>query len=272
MVRPRATLRALSLGLLFLALVLLGLAVVAQDRTTAQRRAGTGVVPGGAARTFPQVQSESLPDGHSYRLHTFRVALARARVEVVDLRMSLALDDVVRTRGASLVINGGFFGLQGEPEGMVVSGGRLLSPFLARIGGGIVEARGGVAHLLDGEAPPLEQSADFALQCRPRLVVDRAVNIRRDDGQRADRTALCLRDGGRTLDVVVARTDGEEGLGGPTLYGFARVLARTGCEQALNLDGGPSTGAAWRDGGQVRFLPPRSAVRHAVAIWLNDGR
>ena len=96
------------------------------------------------------------------------------------------------------------------------------------------------------------------------------MNIRSDDGNRADRTALCLRDGGRTLDVVVARTNDAAGRDGPTLYRFARALARRGCQQALNLDGGPSTGVAWRDGEQVRFLPPRSPVRHAVAIWLND--
>jgi uncharacterized protein YigE (DUF2233 family) len=203
-------------------------------------------------------------------LHTFRVSLARARLEVVDLRMSRALDDVLRSRGASLVINGGFFGMHGEPQGMVVSGGRLVSPFMSRIGGGIVAAKEGVARLHNAEAPPTASEAEFAMQCRPRLVVDGSVNIRSDDGNRADRTALCLRDGGRTLDVVVARTDDVAGRDGPTLFRFARSLERLGCEQALNLDGGPSTGVAWRDGRHVRFLPPRSPVRHAVAIWLSD--
>jgi uncharacterized protein YigE (DUF2233 family) len=256
----------LSLGAALLALGVVALAVSAQDPLLNPGRAqGTGSL---SARMVLQ----PLPDGRTYRMHTFRVSLAHARLEVVDLRMSRALDEVLRSRGASLVINGGFFGTQGEPEGMVVSGGRLVSPFLSRIGGGIVATSEGVAHLLDAEAPPAADAADFALQCRPRLVVDRAVNIRRDDGNRADRTALCLRDGGRTLDVVVARTDDELGREGPTLFHFARALARSGCEQALNLDGGPSTGAAWREGRRVRFLPPRAPVRHAVAIWLNDGR
>lgn len=250
------------------ALCCIALAVSAQDPP-----AGVVAARGSERRAVslrPRVKSQPLPNGRSYRLHTFRVSLARARLEVVDLRMSRALDDVLRSRGASLVINGGFFGMRGEPQGMVVSGGRLVSPFMSRIGGGIVAAKEGVARLHDAEEPPSASDAEFAMQCRPRLVVDSSVNIRSDDGNRADRTALCLRDGGRTLDVVVARTDDSAGRDGPTLFRFARSLKRLGCEQALNLDGGPSTGVAWRDGRHVRFLPPRSAVRHAVAIWVSD--
>lgn len=253
-------------GAVALAVGLVALAVSAQDPPPSAR------VVRGAASLHPRVLVEPLPDGRTYRMHTFRVSLAHARLAVIDLRMSRALDDVLRERGASLVINGGFFGLRGEPEGMVVSGGRLVSPFRSSLGGGIVATKDGVARLLDAEATPSPEGADFALQCRPRLVVDRGVNIRRDDGNRADRTALCLRDGGRTMDVVVARTSDEGGRDGPTLYRFARALLRSGCEQALNLDGGPSTGVAWRDGRHVRFLPPRAPVRHAVAIWLNGSR
>jgi hypothetical protein len=84
----------------------------------------------------------------------------------------------------------------------------------------------------------------------------------RDDGQRAERTALCLRDDGRTIDVVIAKSPE----GGPSLFALARYLARTGCDDALNLDGGPSTGAAWREGDSVRVEAPRGAIRHAVVV------
>jgi len=53
---------------------------------------------------------------------------------------------------------------------------------------------------------------------------------------------------------------------GPSLFALAGYLARAGCESALNLDGGPSTGVAWREDGGVRLLPPRAPVRHAVVI------
>jgi len=257
-----------SMGACVAALCCIALAVSAQDPPAGSIAPNSGTPP--AVTLRPRITTQPLPNGRSYRLHTFRVSLARARLEVVDLRMSRALDSVLRSRGASLVINGGFFGMRGEPQGMVVSGGRLVSPFMSRIGGGIVAAKEGVARLHDAQAPPSASDAEFAMQCRPRLVVDGTVNIRSDDGNRADRTALCLREGGRTLEVVVARTDDAAGRDGPTLFRFARSLARLGCEQALNLDGGPSTGVAWRDGRHVRFLPPRSPVRHAVAIWLSD--
>jgi hypothetical protein len=111
-------------------------------------------------------------------------------------------------------------------------------------------------------APP---GTDFALQARPRLVVDGGSNIRRDDGQAAERTALCLREQGRALEVIVAR--GEAAWKGPALALLADMLVSRGCEGALNLDGGPSTGAAWRQGGQVHALAPRGPIRHAVAVW-----
>ena len=43
-------------------------------------------------------------------------------------------------------------------------------------------------------------------------------------------------------------------------------IAALGCDGALNLDGGPSTGVAyWRDG-QLHHLPPRGPIRHAVVV------
>ncbi|MEM1418286.1 MAG: phosphodiester glycosidase family protein, partial [Myxococcota bacterium] len=50
--------------------------------------------------------------------------------------------------------------------------------------------------------------------------------------------------------------------GGPTLLELARELAAAGCEQALNLDGGPSTGLVTA----TRTDLPRGPVRHVVVI------
>lgn len=220
----------------------------------------------------PTVLDVPQPGAPAYRLHAFRVPLAHARVEVVDTGMDRGLEAVLRERAATLVVNGGFFGTRGEPEGLTVSGGRVLSPLLARIGGGVLTVHAGLARLFAAETPPAPGDADFAVQCRPRLVVDGAVNIRSDDGRHADRTALCARDGGAVLEVVVARSDDDDGRDGPTLFTFARLLAARGCAQALNLDGGPSTGAAWRASSGVRVLPPRGPVRHAVVFTLHAAR
>jgi hypothetical protein len=236
----------------------------------AQEPRGADAPRASRATIQPTVLAVPQPGAPAYRLHAFRVPLARARVEVVDTAMNRGLDAVLRERGATLVVNGGFFGLRGEPEGLAVSGGRVLSPLLARIGGGVMTVRAGIARLFATETPPTLGEDDFAVQCRPRLVVDGAVNIRSDDGRHADRTALCARDGGAVLEVVVARSDDDDdGRDGPTLFTFARLLAARGCAQALNLDGGPSTGAVWRASSGVRVLPPRGPVRHAVAFTLD---
>lgn len=180
---------------------------------------------------------------------------------ILDIHMSSRLDDVQRTTSARLVVNGGFFDLDGAPLGLAVSKGVPLAPFRPTLSGGVLWTRGGVGHLTATEEYN-ETTVDFAIQCRPRLVVGSRLNIRSDDGRRAERTALCLRDGGHTLQVIVAL--GERG--GPTLYELADELVAVGCEEALNLDGGPSTGWVAAGDGGLDYLAPRGAVRHAVVV------
>ena len=211
-----------------------------------------------------EVRPEQRWDGEPYTLHRWRVPLDRTHVRVVDVEMGTRLARFAR-RGAALVINGGFYGTNRRPEGLVVEEGREVSPFMERIGGGVITLSEGRAQQHDAEAPlALPDPLDFAIQCRPRLVVDGANNIARRLPATAARTALCIRDEGRVLDVYVARRDPSRGRAGPTLYTLAELLVREGCEEALNLDGGPSTGVAWRSARGVRELRPRRGVRHAV--------
>jgi hypothetical protein len=101
----------------------------------------------------------------------------------------------------------------------------------------------------------------LAVQCGPRLVEhDGTIGIHRDDGRRYARTAACVREGGRTLDFVLVWNAGDP-MRGPGLLSFARMLLASPsfvgdaapCERALNLDGGPSTGA---------FVRGRPALSH----------
>jgi uncharacterized protein YigE (DUF2233 family) len=177
--------------------------------------------------------------------------------------MSTRLDDVLARTGATLVVNGGFFDPRGNPIGLAISDGKVLSAFSPGMSGGVLWIRDGVAHLTateDYRTGPV----DFAIQCRPRLVVDSRVNIRSDDGHRAPRTAICIRTGGRSLEIDTTSENAEDL--GPTLRELASELADLGCEEALNLDGGPSTGWAAREDGGVSFDPPLGAVRHAVLV------
>ncbi|MEM9193561.1 MAG: phosphodiester glycosidase family protein [Myxococcota bacterium] len=208
---------------------------------------------------------ERVGEEETYRLYRFSVRLPEAQLGISDLRFQKTLPTLLREKNAELVVNGGFWDRDRRPEGLAVSRSEELYPYDRDLGGGILAIRNGRAELLDGESAP-PSGADFAVQARPRLVVDRQRNIATDDGKRADRTALCIRDRGETLEVIIARGEGEDRKDGPTLYQFADRLVRAGCEGALNLDGGSSTGAAWREDGQVRSLEPRTRLRLAVVI------
>jgi uncharacterized protein YigE (DUF2233 family) len=227
----------------------------------------TAAAPAARAGIAPEVTT--VTDDDSFRLLVFPVRVAGARFRVVDLGMGRDLGRVLAETGATLVVNGGFFDPAERPEGLVISAGAILSARSDTLGGGILTVAGGRAALVPAEGFEAPPGTDLAIQARPRLVVDGGSNIARDDGRAAERTALCLRDHGRELEVVVAR--GEAGGRGPTLALLADMLVSRGCEAALNLDGGPSTGAAWRQGGDVHVLGPRGPLRHPVAIWAPEG-
>ena len=182
--------------------------------------------------------------------------LDEVEVRVVDL----GPQPLHLPRGALLAVNGGFFDRRFEPEGYVVSQGRVLSEWDRDLGGGVITGAAGQARQHDGEtfAPPREPP-EWAIQARPRLVVGGALNIRSETGLRAARTALCLKDEGRELTVVVIPAEEDEG---PTLYELGEQLVREGCEDALNLDGGPSTGFV----SPSHRSMPRGPIRHAVVI------
>lgn len=218
---------------------------------------------------FQQVRTVRLAEGRSYDLHTFPIDVASSELVFEDLNFRRDLRASLSASGARIVVNGGFWDRDNEPEGLAISGGREITPFDLELGGGVLVIRNDRAELHDAEAFTLPSDVDFAVQCKPRLIVAGANNIRRDDGRRAQRTALCIRDEGRTLDLVLAVSAVREE--GPSLYELALALLEHGCENALNLDGGPSSGAVWREGDRIASLPTRSPLRFAIRVHARGG-
>jgi hypothetical protein len=258
-----------SLLVLARCLSLLGLV----EATGCKRRAPDPVAaaelaPPVEAAAAPSPAPESAPawEAEAYDVHGWSFALDKYELRVVDVAMTTALDAVLSKLGTELVVNGGFFDPQGKPIGLAVSDGAVLSRLARKLSGGVVTSDGTRARLWESESFAMPEGTRFAIQCRPRLVVDGVANIKSDDGKRAARTALCLRDGGKTVEVVVVR-GAREGEGvGPSLFALSHFLVRRGCEGAQNLDGGPSTGVAWREGGAVRVIAPVRPVRHGVSF------
>jgi exopolysaccharide biosynthesis protein len=206
-------------------------------------------------------------EGRRFRVRSWSFALARYEMTVEDTGMTTALDGVLERTHAELVVNGGFFDPDGKAVGLAMSNGAVLSKLVKSLSGGVLVSDGSRASLFATEGFSLaDAGVSFALQCRPRLVVDGEANVKSDDGKRAERTALCVRDEGRTVSAYVVRGSEDGESAGPSLFALAQHLTKDGCSAALNLDGGPSTGAAYREGERAVLLAPRSPVRHVVAF------
>jgi uncharacterized protein YigE (DUF2233 family) len=168
---------------------------------------------------------------------------------VVDLNYERPLADALGD--GDLVVNGGYWGWADERRrtlvGLLVAGGKQLSPLREGLSGGVLTVSEGRASIAASRGYVPAANVDLALQCRPRLLVSRTVASGLNSTARAARTAACVRDGGSILDIYVTDSDGA----GVTLDELARWLLSEGCDHALNLDGGPSAAAAFRERGEL---------------------
>ena len=203
-----------------------------------------------------------LPNERGVRVHRFRLPLARASAELVDLHYELPLADALGD--GDVVVNGGYWGWANEGKrrliGLVTAAGRELSPLRAALDGGVFTLRAGKASVAPSRGYKPPDHADLAIQCKPRLVEARALVPSLNAHSRAARTAVCVRDGGDTLDLYLTEPDDL----GPTLYDFGQWLVEQGCEDALNLDGGPSTAAGYREHGKLVRVGPGLALPYAL--------
>jgi hypothetical protein len=196
------------------------------------------------------------------RVHRFRLGLARLHVEVVDLAYTTPVADALAD--AEVIVNGGFWGWYRDQRhliGLLQVGGQELSPLRAALDGGVLLVRAGVASIAPSRGFHADPTGvDLAVQCRPRLVQNGAIVSGLNDHARSARTAVCVRDGGRTLDVYL--TDPTQV--GASLQDLALFLQAEGCEHALNLDGGPSTAAGFRENGQLVRIGAGTSLPYAI--------
>jgi uncharacterized protein YigE (DUF2233 family) len=209
------------------------------------------------------------------------IAWLVARLDLDKVRLAvrgaqgMKLEALASEPDIALAVNGGFFDPSWQPSGLLVSEGKTVTPWREGGGSGALVVQARRATMVS--APPADVTpADLVVQCGPRLVETRGKSgIRKSDGKRAERTAVCIRDGGRELNVVVATARAPaDGTGdGPTLFELARWLVapltpsdKTGCDVALNLDGGPSTGVVGRSLPRPDWVIPRGPVPWAIAV------
>ena len=222
--------------------------------------AGRAQADGAAPGMYSQLKMQ-LPD-RSPRVHRFRLPLTNLKVDVVDLKYETPVGDALGD--ADLVINGGYWGYANSGKrviiGLLHANGKQWAPLRSSLDGGVLtlhQAKASVAASKGYQGPT---NPELAVQCSPRLVQGGGLIPNLKTKGRAARTAVCARDAGNTLDVYLTEPDDL----GPNLQDFGRWLVAQGCEHALNLDGGPSTAAAYREGGRVVRIGAGEALPYAI--------
>lgn len=166
--------------------------------------------------------------------HLLTIDLDETELRLLDARdlgaSALTAREFQARTGATAVVNGPFFDLDGTPMGLLIVDGEQRGS-LRPVDWGVFA--------LDTSGPSIVHTRDWraregvrqAFQVGPRLMVEgRPMPLKR---QSARRTALCLLPDGRVEVAVV-----DQSVDASRLAGF---LAGQGCVDALNLDGGGST-------------------------------
>jgi hypothetical protein len=167
-------------------------------------------------------------------------------VKVRDVRSVAPLDkgyDDARIPGDLFLMTGGFWAYVNErqvPEGLVISDGVVRSSLAFGGQGGIAASNGHGFSIFPTGSATIDQSTE-AVQSKPLLVRDGALDVRGDDLRRSDRTAIALDLSGSVMVAGAFR-----GGAALSLLEWAAALISCGAmrgvslKTALNLDGGPA--------------------------------
>jgi len=140
--------------------------------------------------------------------------------------------------GALIAMNGGFFTEQFLATGLIVVDGQASGSSYVGFGGMVTMGAGGLDVRSLVERPyDASETFDYALQAFPMLVLNGEAAYQTADFDAARRTVIGVDENGRVLLIFAS-------WGGLTLAELSSYLAAAdlGLVNALNLDGGTSTG------------------------------
>ena len=199
-------------------------------------------------------------------LHLAVFATRAATLQVVDQpdapRTDLA-ETMPRTKAVAGV-NGGYFDPEDAPVGLLVSDGRVVSPFRkAKLLSGVLFATKGQVDVVRAKRFAMNDKIKSARQCGPFLVERAAPVAGLNDTRPARRTFAAVNGDGRAALGICSAV---------SLAQLSRILCLTNLGgkmkivRALNLDGGSSS-AFWFAGKEEAFsIPEAKTVRDFVAV------
>jgi uncharacterized protein YigE (DUF2233 family) len=176
---------------------------------------------------------------------------------------SATLENSLRHAGAVAGVNGGYFHKDFTPVGLVMADGKIIHPLeRAKLLSGIAGARadGSVAILRTSAYDPKKSGFLQAIQCGPMLIEGGKTVPGLESTRLARRTVVATGPGGNVALIhmtSVSLADAAEILAVPGILDTWRPL------QALNLDGGTSTGL-WA--GDRANLPEIKKVANFLAV------
>lgn len=211
----------------FLTILLFGALAWGADRWRMGSDKGwTRIAPGVEMRTLRAPgQTGSAPSVTALRTDASHVRVATGA--------SLEAEGWRKRGGALVAVNGGYFDAEGKSLGLRATGGRKKSP-LHGTRWGVFFTRNGKASIVPTEKFAWRTSIDEAVQCGPRLVENGTVLKLKK--QWARRSGIGVTKEGR---VIIAVADSEMSL--PEWAALWAAPDGLNCEDALNLDGGPSS-------------------------------
>lgn len=236
-----------------------------------------GAEPAGASPVAIKRQQVKV-GRHSWAVTTLRADLADPKTQLAvrfafdtgrALRRREAFAGMTRDTSAAALVNGTFFSVRtADTMGTVVSGGKVLQhrDWDDRGTALTIDATGRARiATLRLEGRPDHARARFSITSGPRLVRDGKVWLQpkregfRDPSLfgRHPRMALGLTKGGRQLIVACFPSR-------MTLGEAAQAMRSLGVHDALNLDGGPSVGMAYR--GKI-VAKPRWGLTNALVFY-----
>jgi hypothetical protein len=186
-------------------------------------------------------------------------------LRIIDNPTGENLSDAMAREKCVAGTNGGYFGPDFAPIGLLISNGKIVARLQrARLITGVLSASAGGVQILRAREFSLQGKVNAAVQSGP-FLVDHYEPVRGlDDSTSARRTFVATGTNGRTLLGVCSEISLAELA---TILATTRLADDLKIQRALNLDGGSSS-AFWfaRDNDGAFSIPEQKPVRDFVAI------
>ena len=193
-------------------------------------------------------------DGEALR---FDLGLFDVGIVVPGAAQPLTAAHVRLQQRAVLASNGGFFDTEGRSLGLRIAAGKTVIGLRPRVDWGVLVIRAGRAAIVHSREYQPAPDITAAIQVGPRVLVQGQVPGLKPQSSR--RTAVGVDRDGKHLTVLATRSR-------VSASELGETLRRLGCENALLLDGGPSTQLSAAVGDLALELPGGYPVPDALFI------